>query len=167
VERSPSGHRSLSGSELLEEDTLALTGFTHGAYFAERYRIDALLGSGAMGKVFRAVDTQTHGACAVKVLHPDKARKEQVLQRFRREADILGELNHPGIVRVLDSGRRRTDRKYLVMELLDKAARPRASADRWARRISSTVLRSPTRSAPRIRTSCTAILPMASYSTAP
>jgi serine/threonine protein kinase len=114
-----SGHRSLSGSELLSEDTIATTGFTHGAYFADRFRIESLLGTGAMGKVFRAMDVRTHVPVAVKVLHPDKARKEQVLQRFRREADILGELNHPGIVRVIDAGNAADGTDYLVMELLE------------------------------------------------
>ncbi len=103
----------------VDEDTLVLSGITNGAYFAERYRIEALLGTGAMGKVFRAVDLRADREVALKVLHPDKARKEQVLARFRREAEILAGLGHPGIVRVLDSGRAGDGIDYLVMELLE------------------------------------------------
>jgi serine/threonine protein kinase len=109
----------LSGTQLLEEDTIVLTGFVNGAIFAERFRIETLLGVGAMGKVFRAVDMQTNQIVAIKVLHADKARKEQVLQRFRREASILGEVDHPGIVRVIDSGTAPDGTDFLVMELLE------------------------------------------------
>ncbi len=102
----------------IDEETLLLAGFTLGAFFMERYRIEALIGAGAMGKVFRAMDLWNEHPVALKVLHPDKATKEQVLARFRREAEILKELGHPGIVRVLDSGRAAEGIEYLIMELL-------------------------------------------------
>lgn len=101
------------------DDTLVLSGFTAGAFFAERYRLEELLGAGAMGKVFRATDTAIDAPVAVKVLHPDKARKPHVLARFRREAEILRGLGHPGIVRVLESGRASDGTDFLAMELLE------------------------------------------------
>src|SRR5690606_4818850 len=105
--------------EGIDSDALVPSGIANGAFFAERYRIDALLGSGAMGRVFAATDLRAARRVALKVLHPEKARKEQVLARFRREAEILAELGHPGIVRVLDSGRTAEGIDYLVMELLE------------------------------------------------
>ena len=103
----------------LTDDTLVLSGFTSGAFFAERYRLEKLLGAGAMGKVFSATDTRTGNTVAIKVLHPERARKEIVLERFRREAEILRALGHGGIVRVLDAGRSAEGVDYLAMELLE------------------------------------------------
>lgn len=104
--------------EPADGNTLVLSGLTVGAFFAERYRIEGLLGTGAMGKVFHATDLQRERPVAVKVLHPDKARKEQVLARFRREAAIMAEIAHPGIVQVFDWGRTAEGVDYIVMELL-------------------------------------------------
>ncbi|HHH31690.1 MAG TPA: serine/threonine protein kinase, partial [Polyangiaceae bacterium] len=101
------------------EQTLLLSGFTQGVFFMERYRLEALLGQGAMGKVFRATDTIEDRRVAVKVLHPDMARKTQVLARFRREFEILRELGHPGIVRVYDAGQAPDGMDYLIMEFLE------------------------------------------------
>lgn len=101
------------------DQTLVLSGFESGAFFMDRYRIERLLGAGAMGKVFRAIDTVEDRPIALKVLHPDMARKVQVLERFRREAQILRELGHHGIVRVFDSGQAPGGMDYLIMELLE------------------------------------------------
>jgi len=101
------------------DTTLRLSGFKKGAFFGERYRIEALLGQGAMGKVFRATDTAEDRLVAVKVLHPELAKKDTVLERFRREAEILRGLGHRGIVRVLDAGQTSDAMEYLVMELLE------------------------------------------------
>jgi eukaryotic-like serine/threonine-protein kinase len=102
----------------LDDDTLALSGFKRGAFFAERYQLEELLGVGAMGKVFRAFDTRVDAAVALKVLHPEQAKKDHVLARFRQEARVLRELGHPGIVRILDSGQA-DGIDYLTMELLE------------------------------------------------
>ncbi len=102
----------------VDDYLLVVSGIKNGAFFAERYRIDGMLGTGAMGKVFRATDLTNGTAVALKILHPDKARKEQVLARFRREAQILSEIGHPGIVRVLDNGRSSDGIDYIAMEIL-------------------------------------------------
>lgn len=102
-----------------DDDTLVVAGLGAGAFFASRYRIEGLLGTGAMGKVFRATDLLKERSVALKVLHPDKARKEQVLARFRREAAIMMEVEHPGIVQVLDSGTSPEGVDYIAMEVLE------------------------------------------------
>src|ERR1700722_4141732 len=80
-----------------------------------RYRLGRLLGQGAMSEVFEAVDERTGIAVAVKVVRsgdPDLAR------RMAQEARALELVDHPGLVRLLDTGS--TDSKtYLVMELID------------------------------------------------
>ncbi|MGE0786544.1 MAG: serine/threonine-protein kinase [Sandaracinaceae bacterium] len=108
----------LADSIELDADTLRLSGFKSGAFFADRYRLEELLGVGAMGKVFRAFDQREQRRVALKVLHPEKASKSQVLARFRQEALVLRELGHPGIVRILDSGISEGI-DYLTMELLE------------------------------------------------
>ncbi|MCA9606357.1 MAG: serine/threonine protein kinase [Myxococcales bacterium] len=109
-----------SPSETSDLDaTLLLSGFTQGAFFLERYRLEKLLGQGAMGKVFRAYDIVTDRPVALKVLHKELAKKDHVLERFRRESTILRELGHPGIVRVHDAGHSPDGMEYLVMELLE------------------------------------------------
>ncbi len=87
-----------------------------GTLLADRYRLDAVIGQGGMGVVYRATDTRLHDRpCAVKVLdmHGDDAAA-----RFEREVRITATLNSPHIVRVLDTGVLADDRPYIVMELL-------------------------------------------------
>ncbi|UJR84256.1 serine/threonine-protein kinase [Sandaracinus amylolyticus] len=88
-----------------------------GQIVAGKYRLDAKLGAGAMGTVYRATDAR--GAlCAVKILQNEIA-DDETRERFRREAEALFELKHPNILEVRDYGvdtARNTP--YLVMELL-------------------------------------------------
>lgn len=101
------------------DDTLVLSGMTPGIFFGDRYRVDALLGTGAMGKVYRAVDIRTEREVALKVLHPDKASKEQVLARFRREAEILASIGHPNVVQIYEWGTTAQGVDYIAMEVLE------------------------------------------------
>lgn len=95
-----------------------LSGFNLGIFFVERYRIEDMLGRGAMAKVYAATDTLQDRRVALKVLNDEMLKKEEALARFRREARILHELGHPGIVQVLDSGQTPEGVDFLVMELL-------------------------------------------------
>jgi serine/threonine-protein kinase len=81
-----------------------------------RFEIDRLAGAGGMGEVYRAVDRQTGAPVALKILH---ARNAESIERFAREAQLLAELSHPGIVRFIHSGTTRTGEGFLVMEWLD------------------------------------------------
>jgi serine/threonine protein kinase len=69
----------------------------------ERYRLQTAIGEGAFGQIFRAADLKNGQTVAVKKLRPDLANNPQHLARFKREADVLHQLNHPGIANVLDS----------------------------------------------------------------
>jgi serine/threonine protein kinase len=80
------------------------------------YEILGELGRGGMGAVYRARHGQTGQVVALKTLH--LGGDEEDLQRFRREADLAWQLDHPGIVRVLDVGSDGALR-YLVLELLE------------------------------------------------
>ena len=83
-----------------------------------RYEVLGLLGSGGMGEVYRARDTQLHRDVALKVL-PDYASTDSAAAaRLDREAQAIARLNHPNICGIHDVGTDR-GRRFLVMELLD------------------------------------------------
>ena len=81
-----------------------------------RYRVDALLGKGGMGEVYRATDTELGRAVALKVIadKPD----DDAIARFRREARTASALHHPNVATIFDVGMHEGS-PYLVMELLD------------------------------------------------
>jgi serine/threonine protein kinase len=66
------------------------------------YRIDAVIGDGGMGTVYRGEDLRFGRPVAIKVLHEFLLRDEGVVSRFKSEAVIQAKLNHPNIVTVYD-----------------------------------------------------------------
>jgi serine/threonine-protein kinase len=83
-----------------------------------KYVLDALLGIGAMGAVYSA--THRNGMrVAIKVLHAELARIDDVRSRFVREGYIANMVQHPGLVRVLDDDIDDDGSTFLVMELLE------------------------------------------------
>ncbi len=91
-----------------------------GQVLGGRYRIDAVLGIGAMGAVFRAYHTGLAREVAVKLLHKDLMASPDMRARFAREAAAVSKLDHPNCVRITDFGSDE-DYQYLVMELLQGA----------------------------------------------
>ena len=83
-----------------------------------RYELQALLGAGGMGEVYRARDTRLNRVVAVKVLLPQLASDARLRERFEREARAVAALSHPNICAVYDVGDTPST-SYLVMELLD------------------------------------------------
>ena len=69
-----------------------------------RYRLDAQIGTGGMSTVYRAFDTVLERQVAIKLLHRNIAQDSDQLERFRREARAVAQLNHPHIVTVIDAG---------------------------------------------------------------
>src|SRR5918998_1448041 len=84
-----------------------------------KYRLDALLGEGGMGTVYRATHLLIDRPVAVKVLRPRFVEDEAAQQRFRREARAAGRLRHPNAVAVTDFGDTPDGYVYIVMELLE------------------------------------------------
>jgi len=81
---------------------------------ADRFELERHAGAGGMGQVFRALDRLTGEAVALKVL-TDQTQDD----RFLREAKVLAELSHPGIVRHVAHGTTRDGEPFLVMEWLE------------------------------------------------
>ncbi len=89
-----------------------------GQVFGERYEVQALLGSGGMGQVYRVKDLREGVERALKVLHPSDEPDADNSGRFRREAQILSKIQHPAVPRILDSGLDE-GRLFIVTELVD------------------------------------------------
>src|SRR3984885_7281415 len=81
------------------------------------YRIEAPLGQGGMGTVYRALDTKLNRPVAIKVLSDDLA-DAGARRRFQREAQMASSLNHPHILTVYDVGEFE-GRQYIVTEFVD------------------------------------------------
>ncbi|MBI2898559.1 MAG: protein kinase, partial [Planctomycetes bacterium] len=85
-------------------------------FFAGRYKLVEKLGAGGMGTVFRAKDLELDRTVAVKVMNT-WSRGGDVEARFRREAESIAKLDHPGIIQVYDCGSE-GEIPYYAMELL-------------------------------------------------
>ncbi|MCC7012661.1 MAG: protein kinase [Planctomycetes bacterium] len=68
------------------------------------YRIEALIGRGSAGVVYRAVQLAVERRVALKVLHPELASRGRAVRRLQREAKTTAKLAHPGIVTAIDMG---------------------------------------------------------------
>src|SRR5258706_2398389 len=82
-----------------------------------RYELSDRIGGGGMAEVFRAHDRTLDRDVAVKLMRPAFATDPEFLERFHREAEAMGAIEHPSIVRVLDYGAS-ADGPYIVMELV-------------------------------------------------
>ena len=82
--------------------------------------VEELIGRGGMGAVYRARQTHLNRAVALKILPAVATGAADAADRFRREARVLAQLNHPGIVAVYDYGQS-GDLFWMVMELVDGA----------------------------------------------
>ncbi len=94
---------------------------TAGALLGGRYRLDAPVGSGKMGTVWRARHVELDVDVALKVLHKDTPPVqpgESARESFRREALMLARVKHPHVVRAFDTGSDAAGHAWLVMELL-------------------------------------------------
>jgi serine/threonine protein kinase len=83
-----------------------------------RYEILDKLGEGAMGVVYRARDSAIGRIVALKMLSAEVGAEEELHQRFQREAEAIGRLNHPNVVTVYDLGHA-DGQLYMAMELLE------------------------------------------------
>ena len=81
------------------------------------YQIEAWIGAGGMGEVYRARDTKLNRQVAIKVLLPAVADDPDRLARFSREAQVLASLNHPHIAQI--HGLEDAGVRALVMELVE------------------------------------------------
>ena len=82
------------------------------------YEINAHLGQGGMGNVFRATDSMLGREVALKMLHPQLTSQPQFLDRFKKEARVLAQLLHPNIA-VIYNFIEQDNNHYMVMEYVE------------------------------------------------
>ncbi len=90
-----------------------------GNVFDGRYVIVETIGKGGMATIYRAVDRLDRSRCALKVLNTCLNTDEPSIRQFFNEARMVGRLQHPNIVRILDYGRTGVGYLYIAMELLE------------------------------------------------
>jgi eukaryotic-like serine/threonine-protein kinase len=96
----------------------AITQDSIGTVIEGRYQITGFIGSGGMGNVFEVEHLRLGRRFALKVLRPDLARDDKLVERFEREARALANLQSEHIVSIIDSGASSDGSPYFVMELL-------------------------------------------------
>jgi serine/threonine-protein kinase len=90
-----------------------------GRMLAGQFRIDALLGQGGMGAVYKGTQLSVNRAVAIKLIAASAPNQEELVKRFRREAEATARLSHPNTVRLFDFGVSDAHELYMVMELLE------------------------------------------------
>jgi eukaryotic-like serine/threonine-protein kinase len=90
-----------------------------GKVLGERFLVQARLGQGTSGTIYRAEHVTLRRKVAIKVLHAELARDDLAVERFRREATMVAEVDNEHIVEIHDFGRTPDGRLYLAMELLE------------------------------------------------
>jgi eukaryotic-like serine/threonine-protein kinase len=89
-----------------------------GEKIAGRYEVQELVGHGGMSSVYKAHDSLLERNVALKVLHEQYSADEDFVERFKREARSVAQLQHPNIVTVIDRGEAE-GRQYIVFEYID------------------------------------------------
>jgi serine/threonine-protein kinase len=84
-----------------------------------KYRLDARIGRGGMGTIYRATHVMLEKTVAVKLINTDLGTSPEFVARFRREARAASNLDHPNIVTVHDLGQADDGALYLAMEYVD------------------------------------------------
>ena len=103
---------------LMHDDTVPASGPVRSSLQLGPYRLEARLGAGGMGEVFRARDVRLDRVVAVKLLLDRSAPNAGARERFRREARAASAIDHPNICTVYDVGEH-DGAPYLVMEYLE------------------------------------------------
>lgn len=89
-----------------------------GQLLNNRYRLEALIGDGGMGTVYRAQDENLDRLVAIKLMHPHYARQSEFRARLMQEAKTAAQLDHPSVVRVFDFGESEHG-LFIAMEYVD------------------------------------------------
>jgi serine/threonine protein kinase len=89
-----------------------------GTLIGDRFRLEEKVGSGGMSSVYRAFDPTLERHVAIKLMHRDISSDPDQLERFRREARAVAQLNHPHVVTVIDAGED-DGAPYIVFEYVE------------------------------------------------
>jgi GAF domain-containing protein/predicted Ser/Thr protein kinase len=107
-----------TGAQTCASDGAALTPGALPRVVDGKYRVDRALGRGGMGAVYRARDMRLDRDVAIKVVRSELLADADARARFRREAQVVARLQHPGVVSVFDYGTLGSGAAFLVMEFV-------------------------------------------------
>ena len=117
IARAPQVELGLTAERLMEP-TLGV-----GSNIDGRYELLEVIGKGGFGIIYRARQVSTGDLVAVKVMLGRRMIKqdfaEQAQRRFKREMTLVGQLDHPNIVRLIDSGSLESGLMYMVLEYIE------------------------------------------------
>jgi serine/threonine protein kinase len=85
---------------------------------AGRYKIGPIIGQGGMGTIFTALDTRLQREVAIKFMKTEAMHVDGAIESFMYESELLGALEHPGILPVIDSGVDEKGVPYYVMKVI-------------------------------------------------
>lgn len=83
------------------------------------YTVLSELGVGGMGKIFLAQDTELNRQVAIKILNDAQSKNEDILRRFKQEAQTASALNHPNIVTIYQIGKLNENQHFIAMEFVE------------------------------------------------
>lgn len=120
ADQSAMADQELTRQQFVQKATLVESGRDDlfGSTIAGKYHIDAKLGAGGMGTVYRASRLLIGDEVAIKILHSEQS-EPRAAERFRREAQAAARLKHPNAVTIYDFGVTDEGLQYLVMELVE------------------------------------------------
>jgi len=92
--------------------------FSPGTVLGHRYEIVRLLGEGGMGAVYKAMDKELDRPVALKVIRPELAQNEGILERFKQELLLARQVTHRNVIRIYDLGEAEGT-KFITMEFIE------------------------------------------------
>ena len=96
----------------------SITQLAAGTVLGERYEILALLGEGGMGAVYKARDREVGHLVALKVIRPELANQQVILNRFKQELILARQITHKNVIRIFDLGQAEGV-KFITMEFVE------------------------------------------------
>jgi eukaryotic-like serine/threonine-protein kinase len=115
----PSAGASSQSCEPAADSAIAKPKGLVGQLIAERYRVEALIGVGGMGSVYRATHVLMRKTVALKTLHPEMTRLPEVVARFEHEAIAASRIEHTNVAAATDFGRLQDGTFYLILEFVE------------------------------------------------
>src|ERR1700683_4184338 len=85
---------------------------------AQRYEIGEILGQGGLGAVYKATDRELNRTVAIKVIRPDLARGQGIVDRFKQELLLAHQVTHRNVIRIYDLSEA-DGMKFITMEYVD------------------------------------------------
>lgn len=88
----------------------------------DHYQVIDFINRGGMAEVYLAKDTKLDRPVCLKVLLPEKLQRDDVIARFKQEAQVVAKLNHPNIIRIYGIGKTQTNQPYLAIEYIGEGS---------------------------------------------